>query len=133
MTFKTVVAHLRKLPAGHPVSYGRRWITPKPTTIAVLPVGYADGIRRDLTNKGDVLIGEKRYPMVGRVTMDHIMVDVGDDPVRIGQQALIWGDGPAGGIQALQVADKIGTIPYELTCGVSKRVVRVYTHSGSRQ
>jgi len=126
MTLKTFVAHIRKIPADFPVSYGRHWISEKPTTIAVLPIGYADGIRRSLTNKGEVLIKGKRYPMVGRVTMDHIMIDVGDDPVNPGDPVVIWGEDPQDSIQLLDVAQSIGTIPYELTCGVSKRVKRIY-------
>lgn len=127
MTLKTYVAHLRKMPGDYPVSYGRRWTTPHATQIAVLPVGYADGIRRALTNKGEVLIQGKRYPIVGTVTMDQTMVHVEDDPIRPGDEVIIWGESPQGSIQALEVAEKIGTIPYELTCGVSKRVTRVYT------
>jgi len=126
MTLKTFVAHTRKIPADFPVSYGRRWISKTPTTIAVLPIGYADGIRRDLTNKGEVLIKGKRYPMVGRVTMDHIMIDVGKDPITPGDEVIIWGEGVKDSIQLLDVAEKLGTITYELTCGVSKRVQRIY-------
>jgi alanine racemase len=126
MTLKTFVAHVRNLPAGHPVSYGRRWTTRKPTRIAVLPLGYADGIRRYLTNRGEVLINGKRYPLVGTVTMDHVMVDVGNDPVQSGDPVTIWGESSGGAIQVMEVAEKIGTIPYELTCGVSRRIKRVY-------
>lgn len=126
MTLKTFVAHLRKIPAGFSVSYGRRWTAKSPTTIAVLPIGYADGVRRSLTNIGEVLIQGKRYPIVGTVTMDHIMIDVGNDPVKPGDEVILWGEGPQGAIQVLEVAEKIGTIPYELTCGVSKRVKRIY-------
>jgi alanine racemase len=126
MTLKTFVAHVREMPAGHPVSYGRRWITERSTKIAVLPVGYADGVSRKLTNKGEVLIRGKRYPMVGTVTMDHIMADVGSDPIDIGDEVVVWGESPQGTIEALEVAEKIGTIAYELTCAVSQRVKRVY-------
>jgi alanine racemase len=126
MSLKTFVAHLRQMPEGHPISYGRRWSTPKRTTIAVLPIGYADGISRRLTNQGEVLIRGKRYPMVGTVTMDHIMADIGNDPVQVGDEVLIWGNSPQGDIQVLDVAEKIGTIPYELTCAVSRRVRREY-------
>jgi len=126
MTLKTAVAHIRNLPANASVSYGRRWTAPKKTRIAVLPIGYADGIRRDLTNRGDVLIRGKRYPMVGTVTMDHIMVDVNDDPIAPGDEAVIWGETAQGSLSLLEIAAGIGTIPYELTCGVSKRVKRVY-------
>jgi alanine racemase len=126
MTLKTFVAHIRKIPADFPVSYGRQWISGKPTTIAVLPIGYADGIRRSLTNKAQVSIRGKRYPLVGRVTMDHIMIDVGNDPINPGDPVIIWGDDEKDSIQLLDVAQSIGTIPYELTCGVSPRVKRVY-------
>jgi len=126
MTLKTYVAHVREMPGGHPVSYGRRWSTPGPTRLAVLPIGYADGISRRLTNLGEVLIRGKQYPMVGTVTMDFIMVDVADDPVKVGDEVIIWGESSQGTIQLADVAERIGTIPYELTCMVSKRVRRVY-------
>jgi len=126
MTLKTYVAHVRKMPADHPISYGRRWVTKRATKIAVLPVGYADGVSRKFTNRGEVLIRGKRYPMVGTVTMDYIMVDVGNDPIQPGDEVILWGESSQGTIQVIEVAEKIGTIPYELTCGVSKRVKRVY-------
>ena len=126
MSLKTYVAHVRDMPGGHPVSYGRRWITPGPTRIAVLPIGYADGVSRRFTNNGEVLIAGRRYPIVGTVTMDYIMVNVGSDPVAVGDEVLVWGESPGGVIQALDVAERIGTIPYELTCAVSRRVPRVY-------
>lgn len=125
MRLGTVVAHLRRLPAGHNVSYGRRWQTERETTIAVLPIGYADGIRRHLTGRMQVTIGGRRYPVVGTITMDQIMADVGDDPVAVGDEVLIWGDAGEGSIQVLDVAESMGSIPYELTCGISRRVPRV--------
>lgn len=125
MELSAPVAHIRRLPKGHSVSYGRRWQAPKDTTIAVLPMGYADGLRRHLTGKAEVLIRGKKYPVVGTITMDQTMVDVGDDPVAVGDPVLIWGDTPDGSIQALDVAESMGTISYELTCGVSARVPRV--------
>ena len=126
MSFKTYIAHLREMPGGHPVSYGRRWTTPGPTKIAVLPVGYADGVSRRLTNNGEVLIRGRRYPIVGTVTMDYIMVDVGSDPVEVGDEVLLWGETAEGAIETLEVAERMGTIPYELTCAISRRVPRVY-------
>ncbi len=126
MSLKTHVAHLRELPGGHPVSYGRRWTAPGPTRIAVLPIGYADGVSRRLTNNGEVLIRDRRYPIVGTVTMDHIMINVGTGPVSVGDEVLLWGESPFGVIETLEVAERIGTIPYELTCAVSRRVPRVY-------
>ena len=126
MTLKTYVSHVREMPGGHPISYGRRWSTPQTTRIAVLPIGYADGISRRLTNVGKVLIQGKQYPMVGTVTMDYTMVDVADDPVKVGDEVIIWGTSSEGTIQVAEVAEQIGTIPYELTCTVSRRVRRVY-------
>lgn len=129
MTLKSYVAHIRNMPQGHPISYGRRWTTPEQTRIAVLPVGYADGLSRRLTNNGEVLIRGRRYPIVGTVTMDYIMVNIKDGPVEVGDEAMLWGESPDGAIQTIDVASSIGTIPYELTCAVSKRVKRVYVGS----
>jgi alanine racemase len=126
MTLKTYVSHIRALPAGFPISYGRRWTTPGATKIAVLPLGYADGLNRKLTNQGQVLIRGKRYPMVGTITMDQTMVDVGDDPIETGDEVILWGETDQGTIEVSEVAEKIGTIPYEVTCGVSRRVPRIY-------
>jgi len=126
MTLKTKVSSTRRLPKGSSISYGRKYITPKETTIAVLPIGYADGILRVFSNTGAVLINEKLYPIVGTITMDQIMVDVGDDPVKVGDEVIFWGDTPQGNLQATKVAAKVGTIAYELCCSVSKRVPRVY-------
>ena len=126
MALKTYVAHVRALPAGFPISYGRQWTTEKDTKIAVLPLGYADGLNRKLTNCGEVLIRGIRYPIVGRITMDQTMIDVGDDPIKTGDEVVVWGDSDQGSIEALEVAEKIGTIAYEVTCNVSRRVPRVY-------
>ena len=126
MTFKTYVSHIRHLPEGHPISYGRRWVTREATRIAVIPVGYADGIPRAMTNKGEVLINGARFPMVGTVTMDQTMVHIGDAPVNRGDEVLLWGESTSGTMELLDVAERIHTIPYELTCGVSSRVPRIY-------
>lgn len=126
MSFKTYVSHVRLLPKDHPISYGRRWITGEATRIAVIPVGYADGIPRAMTNKGEVLINGARYPMVGTVTMDQTMIHIGDAPVERGDEVLLWGDSASGSLELLELADRINTIPYELTCGVSSRVQRSY-------
>ncbi|MFO7716319.1 alanine racemase [Desulfosarcina sp.] len=126
MCLKTFVAHLRRLPAGHNVSYGRRWKTNRETSIAVLPVGYADGLRRHLSGRIQVLIRGRRYPVVGTITMDQIMVNVDDDPIAVGDDVVIWGDAESGQIQVLDVAEAMGSIPYEITCGVSKRIQRVF-------
>ena len=126
MSLKSFVAHVREMPEGHPISYGRRWSTPSRTQIGVVPIGYADGLSRRLTNNGEVLIRGKRYPIVGTVTMDYIMINLGNDPVSVGDEVLLWGESAGGVIQAIDVAARLGTIAYELTCAVSKRVKRVY-------
>jgi len=126
MTLKTHVGLLRRIKKGNSISYGRRFTADKDTTVAVLPIGYADGIHRAMTNNADVLINGKLYPVVGTVTMDQIMVNVGDDPVSIGDKAVFWGDTPQGSLQATEVAHRIGTISYELCCSITKRVPRVY-------
>jgi len=128
MNLETTVTHVRRLPAGHNVSYGRRWKTPKETTIAVLPIGYADGVRRHLTGRLQVMIAGRRYPVVGTITMDQIMVDVGNDPVAVGASVLIWGDTEQARIQVLDVAEAMQSIPYELTCGISRRVPRGFVN-----
>lgn len=125
MNLETRIAHTRRLPPGHNVSYGCRWKTDRETTIAVLPIGYADGVRRHLTGRLQVGIAGRHYRVVGTITMDQIMVDVGDDPVAVGDPVLIWGAWENDRIQALDVAEAMGSIPYELTCGVSRRVPRV--------
>lgn len=126
MTFKTRVSLVRRLPKGVSVSYGRQYYTPKETSIAVLPAGYADGVPRAFTNSADVLIKGKLYPVVGIVTMDQVMVAVGDDDIQIGDEAIFWGDTPQGSLQATKVAARIGTISYELCCRITKRVPRLY-------
>ena len=126
MALKTRVSLVRRLPEGTCISYGCRYTTSRETQIAVLPIGYADGIHRSFTNKAHVLIKGKLYPMVGTVTMDQIMVDVGDDEVAAGDMVLIWGDSPQGDIRASRLAEEVGTISYELCCSVSKRVPRIY-------
>jgi len=126
MSLKTRVLEIRRLPAGAHISYGCRYTTSQATRLVVLPIGYADGIHRAFTNKGIVLINGKKYPIVGTVTMDQIMVEVGDDPVRIGDEVLFWGADKQGELRASEIADRINTISYELCCAVSRRVPRVY-------
>ena len=126
MSLKSYVEQIRKIPAGYSVSYGRKWISKKETTIAVICAGYADGVDSRLTNKGKVIIKGKKYPIVGTVTMDYIMADIKNDNISLGDEVTIWGDCKGNSIKLLDLAEKIDTIPYELTCGVSKRVKRVY-------
>ncbi len=126
MTLKSRVGLLRRFTKGMSISYGRRFVTPKETTVAIIQIGYADGIQRAFTNNADVMISGRLYPVVGTIAMDQIAVDVGDDSVQVGDEVLFWGNSSQGNINLTEIAERIGTIPYELTCGVTKRVPRVY-------
>lgn len=123
MTFKTKVAQVKVVPAGTPISYGRTFITNKKTTVATLPVGYGDGYNRLLSNRGEVLIKGHRAPVIGNVCMDMCMVDAsGVEDVRPGDEVILFGEDPP----VWEFATKIGTIPNEVVCAVSKRVPRLY-------
>lgn len=126
MHWRTNIAALKTLPAGCGISYGHRFVTTRPTVTATLPVGYADGYNRRLTNCGEVLVRGRRVPVVGTVCMDWIMVDVTDVPgVQIGDEVTLLGESQGQWVHAEEIADKIGTIPYEVFCQVSKRVPRI--------
>lgn len=126
MSIKSRIVHLKHVPAGTSISYNRRYVTTRDTWIATVPLGYADGYSRLLTNRASVLINGRFYPVVGTVTMDHIMIDVGDGEVELGDEVVLLGSSHEQQITAWDLADKIGTIPYEVTCAVSSRVPRVY-------
>ena len=127
LTWKTRLTLVRELPAGHGVSYGRTFITPRPMRIATLAVGYADGYQRHLSNRGaEVLIRGQRCAVLGRVTMDQIMVDVTALPeVEAGEEAVLLGQQGEAEIFAAELAQKAGTIAYEIFTGIGRRVERV--------
>lgn len=126
MELKASVLFLKKVPPGTPISYGCTYRTHETTTIATIGAGYADGYPRSLSNKGRVLIRNRCYPIVGRVTMDQIMVDVGKDPeVERYDEAILFGPNPLGP-SAEEVAELAGTITYEITCGINRRIPRRY-------
>ena len=134
MKVKTEVLSLRKLQSGTPVSYGRTFITRRESVIAVLPVGYADGYSRVLTNNMEVLVGGKRAPVVGRVCMDLLMVDTTEvRGVREKDEVVLIGRQGAEEITASEMADRAGTIPYEVLTSIGIRSRRVYISSGTRQ
>ncbi|MGE0297234.1 alanine racemase [Pseudonocardia sp.] len=127
MTFRTRVALVKRVPEGEGVSYGHEWTTPTERTLALLPVGYADGVPRRLAARGRMrvwLAGRSR-PVVGRVCMDQVVVDCGDggDEVRPGDVALLFGTGEHGEPTAQEWADELGTIHYEVVTGVHGRRV----------
>lgn len=126
LSFKTRVSYLKRVLSGTPLSYGGTYITPKETTIATLPVGYADGYSRMLSNRGKVLIRGRRYDIVGRVSMDLVLVNVGNDMVRVGDEVVLIGEQMGQAISVDEVADIQNTINYEIVCGIGKRVPRIY-------
>jgi len=128
MTWKTRVTLLRTAPAGHGISYGRTFETTRPTRVATLAVGYADGYQRHLSGRGaEVLIRGVRCPVLGRVTMDQIVADVTALPeVAIGEEVVLLGRQGAEEILAAELATKAGTIAWEIFTGVGPRVERVY-------
>lgn len=125
-SLKTRVAFVKRVPAGSAVSYGGSFVTWKETSLAVLPIGYADGLSRRLGNRGQVIIKGRLCPIVGNVTMDHTLVDVGDLPVAIGDEVILLGSDGQLEVTADQWAQHLGTINYEITCMISNRVERVY-------
>jgi alanine racemase len=126
MTVKSRVSMVKRIHAGDSVSYGRRFIAEQPTTIANIPIGYADGYFRLLTNRTRVLIGGSAFPVVGSICMDQMMANVGDADIHAGDEVVIIGTQGKNQITALQLADILGTIPYEICCAVSARVPRIY-------
>ncbi len=131
LTWKTRATIVRDVPAGHGVSYGRTFITPRPMRIATLAVGYADGYQRHLSNRGaEVLIRGQRCAVLGRVTMDQIMVDVTALPeVEAGEEVVLLGRQGDAEISAAELAQKAGTIAYEIFTGIGRRVERIYLES----
>lgn len=131
LTLKSRVSRVRWLPAGEGVSYGRTYITSKPTLAALVPVGYGDGFHRVLSNKGSVLIRGKRAPIIGRVCMDQFVVDASDIPeVQQDDAVVLVGQQGERRIRAEEVAALAGTINYEVTTSLLPRVVRLYLNGG---
>jgi alanine racemase len=122
MRWRTEIVRLKELPAGHAIGYGTTFHTTRPSRIATLPVGYADGYSRLLSNKGEVLLRGRRVPVVGRVSMDLVTIDVTDAGAEPGDEVVLLGDE----ITAEELAAKTDTISYEVFCRVSKRVPRFY-------
>jgi len=130
LSWKTKVAHLRDVEAGDSISYGCTFVASKRSRIAVIPVGYGDGLPHGLSNKGEVLVRGRRAPIVGRVCMDMTMVDVTHiEGVEIEDEVVIIGAQGSERITAEEVAEKLGTISYEVLCGIGKRVPRVHVNS----
>ncbi len=126
MELESRLVFIKPVRAGESVSYGRIWTADRDTVIGTIPVGYADGLPRGLSNRLTVIVGGRAFPQVGRICMDQCMVDLGpDSSARKGDRVVLFGPGP-GVPSAADLAREHGTIPYEITCGINKRVPRVY-------
>ncbi|CAM5505634.1 alanine racemase [Streptomyces abikoensis] len=126
MTLSASLASVKRVPGGHGVSYGHHYVTPGPTTLALVPVGYADGIPRAGSGTGPVLVGGKWRTVAGRVAMDQFVVDLGGDTAEAGDEAVLFGPGDRGEPTAEDWARATGTIAYEVVTRISNRVPRVY-------
>ncbi|MGH3730661.1 MAG: alanine racemase [Micromonosporaceae bacterium] len=126
MTLRARVMLAKRVPAGEGVSYGHQYTTSRETTVAVVPLGYADGITRAATNRGPLLLGGQRRTIAGRVCMDQFVVDVGDDPVVAGDVATVFGPGDDGEPTADDWAEVLDTISYEIVTRIGQRVPRTY-------
>jgi len=126
LSLESYVAAVKHVEPGDSVGYGRSWFAEQDTQVAVVPIGYGDGYRRGLSNSGDVLIGGRRYPIVGTISMDNLTVDVGEPGrVQVGDPVTLIGGEGKERVLAEDLAAKLGTINYEVTTGLTARVPRV--------
>jgi len=126
LSLKARMSFVKCVPAKTGISYGQRYYTKQATTIATIPIGYADGWSRLLSGKAEVLFGGEKCPVVGTICMDQCMIELGEKSAEVGQEVVLIGKQGAMEIDADEVAQKIGTINYEVTCMISDRVPRVY-------
>jgi len=127
MALKSRVARIRTLPAGSSISYNRTYTTTRPTPVALVPVGYGDGYRRGLSNKGAVLIHGQRAPIIGRICMDQFMVDVSAIlDIRQDDEVVLLGRQGEGEINAEEIGAWVGTNNYETVAAILPRIPRIY-------
>jgi alanine racemase len=131
LELRSYVAAVKRAAPGDSAGYGRRFVASQETWLATVPIGYADGVRRGLTNNCEVLIGGVRYPLVGTVSMDNITVEVGSaERVAVGDTVTLIGRDGDARVTAEELAGRLGTINYEVVCGISARVPRSYHRDG---
>lgn len=131
LTLKSQIVHVKELPSGEYISYGRKYRTQRKSHIATLPIGYADGYTRALYGKAQVIVNGKLAPVVGRICMDQCMIDVTDvGTVKVGDEVVLLGQEGSIKFDADDIADLIDTINYEVVCMIGKRVPRVYKKNG---
>jgi alanine racemase len=132
LTWRSAIAHLKNVQAGTPISYGGRWVARRPSLIATIPVGYADGYDRRLSGRegfgcAEVLVRGRRAPVAGTVCMDMTMIDLTDVPdASVGDEVVLLGTQGRERIDADELAARAGTISYEILCAIGKRVPRRY-------
>jgi alanine racemase len=131
MTARARVALVKRVPAGSGVSYGHTYVTDRETTLAVVPVGYAEGVLRSGSSTAPVQVAGRRHVVSGRVCMDQLVVDCGDDPVAAGDDVVLFGPGDAGEPTAEEWAQACGTISYEIVSRIGGRFVRTYAQEGT--
>jgi alanine racemase len=126
MSLQARLSLVKRVPAGHGVSYMHRYVTDRETTLGLVPLGYADGVPREATNVGPVLAGGRRQTIAGVVCMDQFVLDLGDDPASEGDVVAVFGSGASGEPTAQDWADAVGTISYEIVTRMGPRVRRRY-------
>jgi alanine racemase len=126
MTLRTQLVLVKRVPAGTGVSYGHRYVTPRETTLGLVPLGYADGVPRTATGLPLLFARGRRWPIAGTVCMDQLVVDFGDEPVAVGDEVVLFGPGDDGEATAQEWGDTLGTISYEIVTGIGSRVPRSY-------
>ena len=130
LTLKSRVVYLKDVPSGTPLGYGAAFHTRRRSRIATVPVGYADGLSRALSNRGRALVRGRAAQIVGNISMDLTLLDVTDVPgVEIGDEITLLGQSDHCSITALEIAELVGTVPYEILCSIGKRVPRIYVES----
>ena len=130
MTASATVVQTKRVPAGTGVSYGYQHVTERETTLALVPVGYAEGLPRNASGKAHVIINGKSYPILSRIAMDQFVLDVGDDNVQVGDEVVLFGDPAKGHPSVDDLADAAGTINYEIVTRMGGRFKRVYVGGG---
>jgi alanine racemase len=126
----TSVVYFKVVKPGNPVSYGSAWTPTELTRVVTLPAGYGDGYMRAMSGRAEVILHGKRYPVVGRICMDQIMVSIGSDSAYNGDDAILLGESGSTTITIEELAAWAGTIPHEVLTGINTRVPRVYRHGG---
>ncbi|MDB6096711.1 MAG: alr, partial [Francisellaceae bacterium] len=126
LNIKAKVSYFKIIKKGDGLGYNHTFIAPKDTRIITIPLGYGDGLRRSLSNKAQILLNGKRYPIVGNICMDQFMVDIGDDSAYVGDIITIIGNDQNESITIKELSNLCETIPYEILCGFNNRLPRLY-------